>query len=73
MLEIKLNVIYANKTIIYFKSRILLSFINIIQVFIFISIKNFYIIDILILFLFYLKNINIFGIYLNNIINQLIC
>lgn len=69
MLKIELEIIYANKTTIYFKSKMLLNLIGTIQVFIPINITNFYIIDILIPFFFCLKNINILSIYLNNIIN----
>lgn len=70
--EIKLETTCANGAIIYFKSKMFLSLINIVQVFIFMSITNFHVVDILTLFFYYLKDINILGIYLNNIINQLI-
>ena len=67
--EIELNITYANKATIYFKSKMFLNSNSIIQVFIFINTIKFYVIDISILFLFYLKDIDIFGIYLNNITN----
>lgn len=44
-----------------------------IQVFTSIGTTNFQVIDILILFFFCVKNIDTFGIYSNNITNQLIC
>lgn len=69
MLEIKLDITCANKTIIYFGSRILLSLIDTVQLLISISTANFYVINILILFFFCLKDIDVFGIYLNNITN----
>lgn len=46
MLSIKLNTTYTNKAIICFDSKIMVSFINRIQVDIPINIANFYIIDI---------------------------
>lgn len=73
MLEIELNTTRIIKAIIYFGSRILLSLIGKIQLLISSNTVNFHIIDIPILFFLYLKNIVIFDIYLNNIINQLIC
>lgn len=73
MLLIKLNIIYANKAIICFKNRISLSYLNTIRVSTLVDMANFYIIDIFTLFLFYLKNMDILGVYLKNITNQLIC
>lgn len=73
MLEKKLNTTYINKIIICFESKIFLDLINTIQVYISIDIANFYNINIYILVFFYLKNMDTFNIYLNNIINQLIC
>lgn len=72
MPSIELNIIYKNKTIIYFKSEIFLSFINIVKVNIPINAINFHIVNTFITFFLYLKNINRLNIYLNNIINQLI-
>lgn len=73
MLGIELNITCTNKVIICFKSGIPLNSIGIIQVFISISTTNFHIVDILTSFFRYLKNLDILSIYLNNIINQLIC
>lgn len=65
--KIEENITYINEITICFESGIPLSSISIIQVFIFINIINFYIINTPILFFIYLKNINILGIYLNSI------
>lgn len=73
MPEIKLYIICANKVIIYFGSRLLWSSIDIVQVLTPIGITNFHVIDISTLFLLYLKDMDIFNMYLNNITNQLIC
>lgn len=70
--SIELNIIYTNKTIICFESKTFLSFINTIQINILVDIANFYVIDTFTPFFLYLKDINIFNIYLNNITNQLI-
>lgn len=59
----------ANKITICFKSEILLKLIGIIQVSLFISTTNFYIVNTPILLFLSLKNINILSIYLNNITN----
>lgn len=69
MPEIKLDITHVNKATICFKSGMLLSSIDIVQVFISINITNFYIVNILILFFFCLKDINRLDLYLNNIIN----
>lgn len=73
MPKIELDITRANKTIIFFRNRMLLSLINTIQIFITIRIINFHVDNIPILFFLCLKNMYIFGIYLNNIINQFIC
>lgn len=73
MPKIKLDTTHVNKVIIYFKSKMPLISIGIVQVFIPIGISNFHIIDIFTSFFSCSKNIDILGIYLNNIINQLIC
>ncbi len=73
MSEIELDITSANKAIIYFKSRIPLSLIGIVHIFIFIGIINFHIVNIPTPFLLCLKDIDTLGIYLNNITNQLIC
>lgn len=73
MLSIELDITYTNKSTIYFGNKTLLNFITIVQINILVNITNFYIMDTSILFIFYLKNINILSIYLNNITNQLIC
>ena len=49
-----------------------LSSIGIAQVFTLVGITNIHVVDTSILFLLYLKDMDILGIYLNNIINQLI-
>ena len=72
MPEIELNTTNANEAIIYFGSGMPLSSIGIVQVFTLINTTSFNIVNKFILFFFYLKNMDIFDIYLNNIINQLI-
>lgn len=67
--EIELDITYTNKAIVSFKSRIPLSLIGIIQVFTLIDTTNFHIINPSISFFLYLKNMDILGIYLNNITN----
>lgn len=71
--SIKLNTIYTNEATTCFKSKISLSFINIVQIDVLVDTSNFYIMDIAILFLFYLKDMNTLSIYLNNITNYFIC
>lgn len=73
MLEIKLDTTNINKATICFGSEMLLSSTNIVQVLIPTNIANFYIIDKPTLFFLFLKDIDILGIYLNYITNQLIC
>lgn len=73
MLEIEVDIIHAKETIICFGSKMSLSFIGIVQVFILIGITNFYIINIPTPFFFYLNGMGILDIYLNNITNQFIC
>ena len=73
MPKIELDTIYANETTICFESGMPLSSIDIIQVFISVGITNFHVVDISTPFLLCLKDIDILSIYLNNIINQLIC
>lgn len=74
MLKIKLDTTHIDKVIIIFKNRMSLNLSDIVQVFISINITKFYIINTFILFFFfYLKKINTFNIYFNNIINQFIC
>lgn len=72
MPKIKLDITCTNRTIICLESKMPLSSISIVQVLTPIGTTNFYIVDILILFLFCLKNMDTLSIYLNNIINQLI-
>lgn len=55
MLLIEFDTTYVNKTIIYFRNGIPLSFIGIIKIDILIGITNFYIIDTLNSFFLYLK------------------
>lgn len=73
MPKIKLDTTRTNETTISFGSKIPLNSIGTVQVFIYIGITNFYVIDTPTLFLLCLKNIDILSIYLNNITNQLIC
>lgn len=69
MPKIELDTTYVNKITIYFITRVLFCLFGTIQVLTPISIHNFHFINILTPFLFYLKNINIFSIYFNNIPN----
>ncbi len=69
MLEIKLDTTITNEATIYFVSGMLLSWIGIVQVFIPIGITNFQVIDTLISFFLYFKNIDSLGIDSNNITN----
>lgn len=69
ILEIELNTSYGNEASICFGSKLPLSLIDIIQVFIPVGTTSFYIINTFILFFLCLKNIDTFNIYLNNITN----
>lgn len=69
MPKIELDITRANKTTICFKNKMFLNSIGTIQIFICISIANFYVINIPTLFFLCLKNRNTFNIYLNNITN----
>ena len=69
MSKIELDITSANKAIIWFRSKMLMSLIGIVQVLISVGITNFHIINILTLFLFCLENMDIFSIYFNNITN----
>lgn len=71
--EIELDITYTIKAIIFFESKMPLSLISTIHIHTSMDITNFYIIDIPILFSLCFKDINILGIYLNNIINLFIC
>ena len=73
MPEIKLDTTCANEATICFGSKMSLSSISIVQIFTSVGTTNFHVIDTPTLFLLCLKDINTLGIYLNNIINQLIC
>lgn len=73
MSKIKQDTICANKTTICFKTIMSLSLIYIVQIPIFDGTTNFYIVNILLPFFHYLKNIDILDIYYNNTINQFIC
>ncbi len=73
MPEIELDTTHANEATICFGSGLLLSSLGTVQVFTPIGTTNFQVIDIPTPFLLCLKNIDIFGIYWNNIFNQLIC
>lgn len=66
---VKLNIIYANKAIIFIENKIYLNFFNKIWINILVGITNFYFINIFTLIFFCLKNIDIFDIYLNHITN----
>lgn len=55
MPKIKLDIININKVIIYFESKMSLSLINIIQIFISINIENFYIVNIFTLFFLFVR------------------
>lgn len=67
--KIKLDETRTIKDTIYFKSRMSLSSIGIIQICTLVGTVKIYVVDISIPFFLYLKDINILGIYLNNIIN----
>lgn len=67
--EIELNITHANKATIYFKNRLFLNLIDIFQVLTLIGTANFYVVNIPISFFLCLKDMDIFGIYLNNITN----
>lgn len=73
MPKIKLNTIYLKKANIFFRSGISLSLIITFQVFISMDTANFHVVNLSTLLLLYLKDIDTLSIYLNNIINQLIC
>ena len=73
MPKIEPDTTHANKATIYFGSELPLSSIGIVQIIISISTANFHDINTPIFFLFYLKDMDTLGIYLNNITNQLIC
>ena len=73
MPEIKLDITRANEATICFESGMPLSSINTVQLLTLFGIANFHVVDTSTPFLFCLKNMDIFGIYLNNITNQLIC
>ena len=70
--EIELDTTHTNEASICFGSRLLLSSIDTIQVLIPVGTINFYIVDTSTPFFPCLKNMDTFGIYLNNIINQFI-
>lgn len=72
MPEIKVDTTCANKTIIFFESRLSLNANSTVQVFIHVGITNLYVVDTPTPFLFCFKNMNTLGIYLNNINNRLI-
>lgn len=69
MPKTELDTIYVNEATISFEDRMLLSLIGVIQVFTPVSTANFHVIDTPTLFLLCLKDMNILGIYLNNITN----
>ena len=69
MLKIELDTTRANEATICFRSRLPLSLIDTVQVLIPVSTTNFYIVDIPTPFLLCLKDMDILGIYLNNITN----
>lgn len=71
--KIELDITNANKDIICFRSKMFFNSISIVKLFTLISTANFYIIDRLTPFFFCLNNIDTLDIYLNNIINKLIC
>lgn len=73
MTLVKLDTTRANEATICFRNRIFLNFICIVRVDTSVATANFYVVDTLTSFLFYLKDIDILGVYLNNIINELIC
>ena len=69
MPEIELDTTRANGATICFGNKMSLSSISIVQVFTPTDTINFYVIDISIPILFYLKNMYTLSIYLNNITN----
>ncbi len=73
MPEIKLDTTRANEATICFGSGLPLSSIGTVQVFTLVGTANFHVVDTPTPFLLYLKDMDILGIYLNNITNQLIC
>lgn len=73
ILSIKLNITYGNEATICFECGILLSLISTIQVNISVDTTNVHVVDISTLLFLCLKDMDILGIYLNNITNQLIC
>lgn len=73
MLKIKLDTIRANEATIFFRSGVSLSSIGIIQAFILVDTTIFHVVNLLTPFFLSLKDINILGIYLKKITNQLIC
>ncbi len=70
MPEIELDTTRANEATICFRSGLPLCSIDIVQVFTSVGTANFHVVDIPTPFLLYLKDIDILGIYLNNITNQ---
>lgn len=73
MLEIELDRTSVNEITICFGSRLPLSSIDTVQVLTPVCTANFHVVDSQIPFLLCLKDMDILGIYFNNIINQLIC
>ena len=73
MPEIELDTIRTNEATICFGSQMPLSSIGTIQVFTPVGTTNFYVIDTLTLFFLCLKDMDTFGIYFNNITNQVFC
>lgn len=73
MLEIALDITHTNKVTTCFGNGIFLSSIRTIQFFIPIGTTNFDVVDTSIPFLLYLNNMDVLGIYFNNITNQLVC
>ena len=69
MPDIKLDITRANEATICFGNRMPLSSISTVQVFTFGGTINFYVVDTPTPFLFYLKDMDTLGIYLNNITN----
>lgn len=69
---VKLDITCANKATICFGSGIPLSSIDTVQVDTPVGTANFHIVDTLIPFLHCFKNMDTYGVYLNNIINQII-
>lgn len=71
--EIKLDTTHANEANISFGSGIPLNAIGTVQLHTPVGTANFYVVDTPTPFLLCLKDMDILGIYLNNITNQLIC